>query len=141
MIREEVEKLRGLVLTPEELEDVIMPLVVASKKRKNKPEHDCSVTKELLKQSYYKYYNWCDNCKRGATLYGILRDMAKDDQNNLLYLWDKILETGKLVCPKDINEELLLAFDVGSKIEVYGDYYEVSSIDGKAGNVVNFRKL
>ena len=34
MIRKEVEKLRGLVLTPEELEDVILPLVVAAKGRK-----------------------------------------------------------------------------------------------------------
>lgn len=33
MIRKEVEKLRGMVLTPEELEDVILPIVVASKER------------------------------------------------------------------------------------------------------------
>lgn len=36
MIRKEVEKLRGLVLTPEELEEVILPIVITSKERNNK---------------------------------------------------------------------------------------------------------
>ena len=39
MIRPEVEKLKGLVLTPEELNDVILPLVATSKER-NKEEKD-----------------------------------------------------------------------------------------------------
>ena len=34
MIRKEVEKLRGMVLTPEELEEVILPLVAATKEEK-----------------------------------------------------------------------------------------------------------
>ena len=34
MIRKEVEKLRGMILTPEELEEVILPLVATTKEGK-----------------------------------------------------------------------------------------------------------
>jgi hypothetical protein len=141
MIRKEVENLRGLVLTPEELEDVILPLVATAKERKNKPEHDSPITRELLEQSYKKYLLWSKECEKAAKAYGILSDMAKNNPNSLLYLWDKILETGRLVCPGDIDEELLLALDVGRRIDVYGDCYEVSDITGRNCEEVHFRKL
>jgi hypothetical protein len=37
-------------------------------------------------------------------------DMAKNYKGKLIKLWDKILETRKLECPKDIDEELFSLF-------------------------------
>lgn len=48
MIRPEVEKLRGMVFTPEEMEDVILPIVATSKERNSVPTKG-SLEKRLWK--------------------------------------------------------------------------------------------
>lgn len=138
MVRKQVRNLRGLVLTPEEL-DVILPIVETSKKM-NIPEHDSSVTRKLLKECYYKYYVWYKTAQKQEKLYGTLSDMAKGNPEKLLSLWDKVLNTRKLSCPEDIDEELLVAFDVGSPFKVYNEIYRVDRIDCVKDNTVTFKR-
>ena len=54
MIRKEVEKLRGLVFTPEELEDVILPIVAASK---GSPDEEKSALEVLDGMKYSPNYD------------------------------------------------------------------------------------
>lgn len=125
MIRNEVEKLRGMVFTPDELEDVILPLVADSK---SKLYHKPSETKELVKRSRSQYYAWKSEYQKRIQLFGILKDMAENNPTKLISLWDKVLNTRELLFPKDIDEELFLAFDVGNVFLVYNDRYYVDYI-------------
>lgn len=133
MIRKEVERIMGLVFTPEELKVI----TTAVKVSKSKLYHKKSETKEDLKNCYNKYYVWQDQSRKNAKLYSILMDMAKNYKGKLIKLWDKILETRKLECPKDIDEELFLSFSKGNTFIVYNDKYWVDKIQG---NTVTFKR-
>ena len=52
MIRKEVEKLRGMILTPEELEEVILPLVATTKEGKKLWKV------KYVKEKFYNEYNY-----------------------------------------------------------------------------------
>lgn len=139
MIRKEVEKLRGLVLTPEELEDVVLPVVATSKEMHQKKRLDYA-TSMLLKQCYDKYYVLKDEYQKGAKLYSILADMGKNNPDKLVNLWYKVSRTGILVCPEDIDKELLDAFYIGAYFKVYNEAYKVSWETGKDANTVVFER-
>lgn len=139
MIRKEVEKLRGTVFTPEELE-VIIPIVATSKEHANKKKKHCRVTTMLLEVCYNKYGVLSYEYQRGAKLYGTLSDMAKNNPDKLVALWDKVSRTRKLVCPEDIDEELFELFYIGAYFMVYNDAYKVSWETGKDANTVVFER-
>lgn len=146
MIRKEVEKLRGFLFTKEEMDEIINPILndsrngkyVDESKQKKRLDY---VTSMLLKQCYEKYYVLKDEYQKGAKLYSILADMGKSNPDKLVDLWYKVSRTGILVCPEDIDKELLDAFYIGAYFKVYNEAYKVSWETSKDANTVVFERV
>lgn len=125
MIRESVEKLRGYVFTPEELRDVIEPAVKASEGQKyyRNPFERHKLIKAFSNECFYngqqdyKYYKF----------YEALCQLAEENPDKLIHIWDKIIKTRELIVPEDCdNLDIINGLDIDTRIRVYDTIYVVT---------------
>lgn len=133
MIRKSVEKIRGMVFTPEELYEIVLPAVEESN---SKLFHKESETRRLVKDCRSQYSVWANMHQKGFMLYNALYRMIDVDPERIVSLWDKVLEERELKFPEDISKDVYLSFQRGNLFVVYNDTYVV---DMKHSNTVYFK--